>query len=118
MPKRTRYDASLRIAQAYQSFFANFNYMVYLVNATGCGMKTGENHLWYRLSVGEDEVGIVCMEDFDMAKERIVPRAEVPEWMLEKIALLKLAGDRNVSLSEGIGGRVGEVFYIKQDRSE
>lgn len=80
------------------------------------GMKDNEKHLWYRVALGDTEVGILNMDDFDMSQEKIVPLDEAPEWMLEKIALLKLSGSKGEGmLADTLGGRVGDVFYIKKE---
>lgn len=87
-----------------------------VLHAQRVGMKDEEKHLWYRVALGDREIGILNMDDFDMANERIVPIEEAPEWMLDKIALLKLAGSgREGELTESLGGRVGEVFYIRKE---
>ena len=80
------------------------------------GMKDNEKHLWYRVALGDTEVGILNMDDFDMSQEKIVPLDEAPEWMLEKIALLKLSGSKGEGmLADTLGGRVGDVFYIRKE---
>ena len=87
-----------------------------VLHARRCGMKDNEKHLWYRVALGDTEVGILNMEDFDMSQEKIVPLDEAPEWMLEKIALLKLSGSKGEGmLADALGGRVGDVFYIRQE---
>ena len=87
-----------------------------VLNAHSAGMKDNEKHLWYRVALGDTEVGILNMDDFDMSQEKIVPLDEAPEWMLEKIALLKLSGSKGEGmLADTLGGRVGDVFYIRKE---
>lgn len=119
MPRRTRYDKSLKIAKRYEhasNFFGTAARWIRVIfEARSMGMKTGENHLWYRVALGDDEVSIINMEDFDMAKERRVPLDDAPEWMLKKIALLKLANPLQGAVDVSLGGRVGDVFYIRRE---
>lgn len=119
MPRRTRYDKSLKLAKRYEhasKFFGTaMRWVGVLFEARSMGMKTGENHLWYRVALGDDEVSIINMEDFDMAKERRVPIEDAPEWMLKKIALLKLANPLQGAVDVSLGGRVGDVFYIRRE---
>lgn len=119
MPRRTRYDKSLRIALRERKEHFNFaralRGLTDRLNARVAGMKTGENHLWYRVALGDDEISIINMEDFDMAKERRVPIEDAPEWMLKKIALLKLANPLQGAVDVSLGGRVGDVFYIRRE---
>ena len=87
-----------------------------VLHAQRIGMKDNEKHLWYRVALGDTEVGILNMDDFDMSQEKIVPLDEAPEWMLEKIALLKLSGSKGEGmLADTLGGRVGDVFYIRKE---
>ena len=87
-----------------------------VLHAQRVGMKDEEKHLWYRVALGDTEIGILNMENFDMSNERIVPIEEAPEWMMEKIALLKLSGSKSEGLlAESLGGRVGDVFYIRKE---
>ena len=92
------------------------NNLTNVLNARSAGMKDNEKHLWYRVALGDTEVGILNMDDFDMSQEKIVPLDEAPEWMLEKIALLKLSGSKGEGmLADTLGGRVGDVFYIRKE---
>ena len=100
---------------------AKFRLQCY-VEVGECGVHEikGQSHLWYRVEFVLDEVHVMDMEGISEKGGEIMPVDDLPDWMKERVALIKLAGAEGVVSGEEdvIGGRVGDVFYIRKDRSE
>ena len=115
-PSITTRASSMTNPESVDSIGRKLDNFTNVLHAKRVGMKDEEKHLWYRVALGDTEIGILNMENFDMSNERIVPIEEAPEWMMEKIALLKLSGSKSEGLlAESLGGRVGDVFYIRKE---
>ena len=68
----------------------------------------------WRVQISND--GLYMLNDFTMPSqsdtiEKLIPKDQVPKWLLEQVSVLQIA-DNETSI-EGVGKRVsGSVFYV------